>query len=146
MVYQFIEYSLAEQIGDFSRMGIAFNKIGKLYTKMGYDVKVKNPYWKMKWPVPGVQVFGSSQEPMEQPKSSREWKMLRPSGKNKERLGREGPSLFSFFPLARNIFHCLVSYREVLGRVRTFADKLQKKHSFCHEVALELCLLLFLKQ
>lgn len=39
LVYQFIEYSLAEQIGDFSRMGIAFNKIGKLYTKLGYNEK-----------------------------------------------------------------------------------------------------------
>lgn len=36
LVYQFIEYSLAEQIGDFARMGISFNKIGKLYTTLGY--------------------------------------------------------------------------------------------------------------
>lgn len=37
VVYQFIEYSLAEQVGDFARMGIAFNKIGKLYTTLGYN-------------------------------------------------------------------------------------------------------------
>ncbi|CAH3030729.1 unnamed protein product [Porites evermanni] len=36
VVYQFIEYSLAGQLGDFARMGIAFNKIGKLYTTLGY--------------------------------------------------------------------------------------------------------------
>lgn len=36
LVYQFIEYSLAEQVGDFARMGISFNKIGKLYTTLGY--------------------------------------------------------------------------------------------------------------
>ena len=35
VVYQFIEYSLAEQVGDFARTGIAFNKIGKLYTTLG---------------------------------------------------------------------------------------------------------------
>lgn len=35
LVQQFIEYSLAEQIGDFARMGISFNKIGKLYTTLG---------------------------------------------------------------------------------------------------------------
>ena len=40
VVYQFIEYSLAEQVGDFARMGITFNKIGKLYTTLGYDVIV----------------------------------------------------------------------------------------------------------
>ena len=37
VVYQFIEYSLAEEVGDFARMGIAFNKIGKLYTTLGYN-------------------------------------------------------------------------------------------------------------
>ena len=37
VVYQFIEYSLAEQVGDFARTGIAFNKIGKLYTTLGYN-------------------------------------------------------------------------------------------------------------
>ena len=40
VVYQFIEYSLAEQLGDFARMGIAFNKIGKLYTTLGYGIFV----------------------------------------------------------------------------------------------------------
>ena len=40
VVYQFIEYSLAEQVGDFARMGITFNKIGKLYTTLGYDLIV----------------------------------------------------------------------------------------------------------
>ena len=35
LVYQFIEYSLSEQVGDFARMGISFNKIGKLYTTLG---------------------------------------------------------------------------------------------------------------
>ena len=44
VVYQFIEYSLAEQIGDFARKGIAFNKIGKLYTTLGYDMIIEvNP-------------------------------------------------------------------------------------------------------
>ena len=38
VVYQFIEYSLAGQLGDFARMGIAFNKIGKLYTTLGYGI------------------------------------------------------------------------------------------------------------
>ena len=37
VMYQFIEYSLAEQVGDFARTGIAFNKIGKLYTTLGYN-------------------------------------------------------------------------------------------------------------
>lgn len=37
VVYQFIEYSLAEQVGDCARTGIAFNKIGKLYTTLGYN-------------------------------------------------------------------------------------------------------------
>ncbi|XP_022807865.1 tetratricopeptide repeat protein 28-like isoform X2 [Stylophora pistillata] len=37
VVYQFIAYSLAEQVGDFARMGMAFNKIGKLYTTLGYN-------------------------------------------------------------------------------------------------------------
>lgn len=37
VVYQFVEYSLAEQVGDFARMGIAFNKIGKVYTTLGYN-------------------------------------------------------------------------------------------------------------
>ncbi|PFX14357.1 Tetratricopeptide repeat protein 28 [Stylophora pistillata] len=32
---QFIEYSLAEQVGDFARMGMAFNKIGKLLYQSG---------------------------------------------------------------------------------------------------------------
>ncbi|KAL9950439.1 hypothetical protein ACROYT_G042934 [Oculina patagonica] len=37
VVLQFIEYSLSEEVGDFARMGIACNKIGKLYTKLGYN-------------------------------------------------------------------------------------------------------------
>ena len=37
VVLQFIEYSLAEEVGNFARMGIAFNKIGKLYTTIGYN-------------------------------------------------------------------------------------------------------------
>lgn len=40
LVYQFIEYALAEQVGDCARMGVAFNKIGKLYTTLGYDILV----------------------------------------------------------------------------------------------------------
>ncbi|XP_029195923.2 tetratricopeptide repeat protein 28-like [Acropora millepora] len=42
LTYQFNEYSLAEQVGDFARMGISFNKIGKLYTTLGFhDEAVK---------------------------------------------------------------------------------------------------------
>ena len=37
VVFQFIGYSLAEEVGDFARTGIAFNKIGKLYTTLGYN-------------------------------------------------------------------------------------------------------------
>ena len=42
VVLQAMEYSLAEKVGDFARMGIAFNKIGKLYTTLGhYEEAVK---------------------------------------------------------------------------------------------------------
>ena len=44
VVYQFSEYSLAKELGDFARMGIAFNKIGKLYTKLGYGIFVLHYY------------------------------------------------------------------------------------------------------
>ena len=36
VVFQAIECSLAEQVGDTARMGIACNKIGKLYTVLGH--------------------------------------------------------------------------------------------------------------
>ena len=44
VVYQFIEYSLAEQVGDFARMGIAFNKIGKLYTALGFNEEAEEMF------------------------------------------------------------------------------------------------------
>ena len=44
VVYQVVEYSLAEQVGDFARMGMAFNKISKLYTTLGYNEEVVEMY------------------------------------------------------------------------------------------------------
>ncbi len=37
VVFEFIGYSLSEEVGDFGRAGIAFNKLGKLYGTLGYN-------------------------------------------------------------------------------------------------------------
>ena len=44
VVYQYIAYSLAGEVGDFARMGMAFNKIGKLYTALGYNEEAEEMF------------------------------------------------------------------------------------------------------
>ena len=44
VMYQYIAYSLAGEVGDFARMGMAFNKIGKLYTALGYNEEAKDMF------------------------------------------------------------------------------------------------------
>ena len=44
VMYQYIAYSLAGEVGDFARMGMAFNKIGKLYTALGYNEEAEEMF------------------------------------------------------------------------------------------------------